>query len=487
MTAMLANASSVFGRVRPQYPQSATESATTATLPVLYVPAAARDRAIVRDRLVRAGAAVSVAADAPDAIQMLGTRRFSLVVVDLATERTALTTVRLIRAQFPLMTVVGVIDPAQPLVASEAIAAGVAELLPWPFDERDVAAMLAAVRDAEPVNPSPGRADLPDRLFEHSMAMRLVADALRAAATPRTGVLLCGEPGSGRHMLARTLHERDHDVMDGPFIGVDCAEGGANDLERRLFGDTGDSAEAGRPGSPERVARGGAVVAAQGGSLFLTNILDAPARVQARLARVLGDRAVVSIDLQETIALTFRVIVSAGPAVDAAIDDGRLRRDLLEQIAQVRIDVPPLRNRREDVPLLAAHFLQRACDAESAGPMRFSRAALALLCALPWPGNAAELQRVVAATVRSARQPVIQLDDVLEHARMERPGNPQAARDLPLREARAQFEREWISATLVRHNGRVGDAAKALGLQRTNLYRKVRQLRIPRALLVARK
>ena len=109
--------------------------------------------------------------------------------------------------------------------------------------------------------------------------------------------------------------------------------------------------------------------------------------------------------------------------------------------------------------------------------------ALTLLSALPWPGNGRELREVVAATVEGTSEPIIQLDDVLRHASLESAHAGSAAAGLTLREARAGFERECISATLTRCNGRVGDAAKVLGIQRTNLYRKVRQLNVPRALL----
>jgi DNA-binding NtrC family response regulator len=464
------------------------DTAPDTPVPVLYVPAAARDRAVVRDKLARAGALVSLAADVPDALQMLGTKRFGLVVVDLATERTALATVRLIRAQFPATSVVGVIDPAQPLVASEAIYAGVSDLLPWPFDDRDVATIIAAARDTMAVDPSPGRADVADRLFEHSASMRLVAESMKLAAARRTAVLICGEPGSGRRLIARTLHERDHDYVNRPFVVVDCAAEGPNDLERRLFGVAADRpSETGKAGPAERATRASAVIAAQGGSLFLVNVIDAPGRVQARLARLLRDREVFSVDLGETIPLDVRPIGSVGPDVDAAVSDARLRRDLVERLGQVRIDVPPLRSRREDVPLLAAHFLRRACEAEGGGPRRFSRAALTLLAVLPWRGNAKELQDVVTATVRSTRHPVIQLEDVLEHARLDDAASAPAAAGLTLRDARARFERECISATLARHHGRVGDAARELGIQRTNLYRKVRQLNVSRALLSHRK
>lgn len=483
---MSVNAQSLLKSVRSAHFPVGDAAAAPPT-PVLYLPSTSRDRAGVRDRLFRSGAAVTIAADVPDALQALGTRRFSLVVVDLAAERAALATVRLLRAQFPTIPVAGIIDSTQPLVASDAIYAGVTDLLPWPFDERDIASVLATAADSMPVDPSPARADLTERLYDHSPSMRPVAEAMRLAAPRKTSVLISGEAGSGRQLVAHTLHDRDHEFVNRPFIVVDCAADAGTDLEKRLFGIIGDvHADSARPGA-ERVARGSAIVAAQGGSLLLTNLLDASARVQTRLARLLRDREALSGDQQEPIALDFRPMASIEPDVDAAIADGRLRRELAERLGQVRIAVPPLRRRRQDLPLLAAHALRRACEEQGCGPKRFSRAALTLLSALPWPGNGRELREVVAAAVEGTPEPVIQLDDVLRHASLESAHAGSAAAGLTLREAKASFERECISATLTRCNGRVGDAAKMLGIQRTNLYRKVRQLNVPRALLSSRK
>jgi DNA-binding NtrC family response regulator len=156
-----------------------------------------------------------------------------------------------------------------------------------------------------------------------------------------------------------------------------------------------------------------------------------------------------------------------------------MRADLYERLAHVRIDVPPLRRRREDIPVLAVLFLKRSCDAQSAALKGISRSALKLLAALPWSGNATELRTLVDTLVRSVDEPVIQLDDLLEHASFEAAAVRMDA-GVSLRDAKARFERECISAVLARHHGRVGDAAKALGIQRTNLYRKVRQLQVVR-------
>jgi two-component system nitrogen regulation response regulator NtrX len=162
-----------------------------------------------------------------------------------------------------------------------------------------------------------------------------------------------------------------------------------------------------------------------------------------------------------------------------------LRADLVDRLSQHRIEVPPLRRRREDIPPMAAQFL-RAVTGTNGSAKAFSRAAMAVMAVLPWAGNARELHGLVETLARSVSRPVIQLEDLLAHATFE----GLAARvdaGLTLKDAKARFERDCISAVLVKHRGRVGEAAKALGIQRTNLYRKVRQLNVARSLLAARK
>jgi DNA-binding NtrC family response regulator len=262
-------------------------------------------------------------------------------------------------------------------------------------------------------------------------------------------------------------------------VDSDAKEGA--DLERRLFGNYAPH-DSGARVSVEAVDRTGAIVAAQGGSLFLRNLAAAPAPVQARLAAVLRDREVFSLDAGEVIPFDVRVMAAVEADVDSAVSEGQLSRDLVDQIVGARIEVPAFGGRREDLPFLAMRFLRRACETERVGPKRFSRGALALMAAMRWKGNASEMADAVAGIVRSTRQTVVQIDDVLEHVRLEasREGTGGSA---TLRDARERFEREFISRVLVRHQGRVGEAARELGIQRTNLYRKVRQLKVSKALL----
>jgi DNA-binding NtrC family response regulator len=460
-------------------------AASGTAAPVIYVHAAARERPAVRDRLGRLGVPVTVAADIAAAVLAVSERRFALGLIDLADDRAALTAIRMLRAVHPTLPLAGVVDPAAPAIAAEAMHAGLVDLLPWPFEERDLVALYANARDrgsidARQLAPSAASAGL----FVQSAAMRQVLEAARAAAATRRGLLLVGEPGTGRERVARVVHELGG---GGPetFVRVDCAALAASELDLALFGTSGERRDDGRPAGVERITPVSAIGRARHGTLFLLNVTEASARIQSRLSTLLRD-AEARVGDGPLEVLDVRPVAATQPDVDAALADGRLRRDLADRFWSQRIDVPSLKERREDIPLLAVHFVKALCDRQGSPAKAFSRSALTVLAALPWHRNARELRELMELLVRAVSRPTIQLDDVLDHARLD----GISARIDPgvtLREARARFERECISAVLIRHHGRVGEAAKALGIQRTNLYRKVRQLKVARSLLSARK
>ena len=443
------------------------------------------ERSAVRDRIERAGITVRLAADVTDAVAILATHQFAVCVIDLTEERPALAAIRVLKTQHPQQPLAGIINPSNPVGAGEALAAGLMDLLPWPFEDRDLLMLVSNARDRHGIDielARPGSAA--EALFAQSPAMRTVLERVQRASETTAGVCVSGEPGTGRELVARVIHAAREGAVEGAFVVVDCHAAGASGLERLLFGSS-----AGRParqGALEPVGTDGAIFRARGGTLYLTHLAEAPSRVQAKLARVLRDGEVTLTGEVETLELDIRPIASFEPGVEAALADGRLSRDLFTRIAQIRIDLPPLRRRRQDIPLLAAHFLQEIGEDTGAPPRVLSRSALALLTALPWQGNAGELRGLLDTVVRAVRRPVIQIDDLLEHAALEGI-SPRIDVGVSLRDARARFERECISAVLLRCHGRVGEAAKALGIQRTNLYRKVRQLNVERSLLSARK
>jgi two-component system nitrogen regulation response regulator NtrX len=191
-----------------------------------------------------------------------------------------------------------------------------------------------------------------------------------------------------------------------------------------------------------------------------------------------GKRAIVDLEIQP--------IATLDTGVDIALSEGRLRRDLYKQLAQVCIDMPALRRRREDIPLLAVQVLRQMCVARNLPVKSFSRSVLQVMMALPWNGNATELKSLLETLLDTVEGPVIQLEHLLEHATLDGMAEPVEV-GATLRDAKARFERDCISAVLMRHHGRVPEAAKALGIQRTNLYRKIRQLNVARSLLSARR
>lgn len=405
----------------------------------------------------------------------------ALCIVDLQQNGEALRTARAVRAQCPDAVVIAIADPERPATSADAIRAGVFDVLPRPASSRDLEALIANAREQASLAARHSRDGAPEPapygIVGTSAAMRLVLDLVHRAAAGRCGILIVGERGTGREMIARAIHEHAPDPAV-PFVKVDCSDSAA-DVELELFG-----VAAGRGGSAdrrhlERVGPGCRLLKAHGGILFLENVVALPSRAQGRLVRVLRDREVFLSTQRDPVSLDIRPIASIDGAVDAAVDDGRLRPDLFERLSLVRVDVPALRHRREDIPVLATHFLKQLCQANGRPLKTLTRPALTLLSALPWRGNAPELRSLLERLVLLVPHGLIRLEDVLAHTKLEGTVSPMGV-DATLRQARARFERDYIAAVLQHQHGRIPDAARVLGIQRTNLYRKMRRLNLTR-------
>jgi two-component system nitrogen regulation response regulator NtrX len=195
---------------------------------------------------------------------------------------------------------------------------------------------------------------------------------------------------------------------------------------------------------------------------------------------LLRDREAVLVETGATIGCDVRPMAGVDPGIDNAVGEGRVREELFRRLSVIRIDMPPIRNRREDIPALANHFLRGICRERRIPPKALSRPALSLIAALPWRGNAVELRTMLEAIVGGlAGGKGIGLEDVLAQVKLDG-GSAAFSERGTLRQARSRFEREYIAHVLEQHRGRISDAAKALGIQRTNLYRKLRSLRVDR-------
>jgi two-component system nitrogen regulation response regulator NtrX len=298
-----------------------------------------------------------------------------------------------------------------------------------------------------------------------------VQELVRRAASVDLGVLLTAEPGIDVKSIAREIHARSRRAA-APFIAAESDGADASRVAQILFGATTPDA----PSDLESVERDSRIAEARGGTIFLQDVAEIPAAVQARLARVARDGEVL-ID-GEPVPTELRFIASASPGVDADVHAHRLRSDLFRRLAAVRIDLPPLRQRQEDVPAIAVRLLEDVLAEKGRAPRAFTHAALGLIAAVSWSGNLAELEAAIARVAGGSDDHDIQVEHLLSVLHLQRA----PARFVPtgnLREARQRFERDYISAVLQHHNWRVADAAHTLGIQRPNLYRKARQLGIP--------
>ena len=306
---------------------------------------------------------------------------------------------------------------------------------------------------------SRARAKLPYELAGTSAVVRECREQVQRALADERNVLIAAEPGLDAEAIARDIH-RGATGKAQPFIVQPCAALSPAELERSLFGAASRTAA-----DLGTISTTSALFRARGGMLFLSDVDELPAAVQRRLARILRDGEVRMTRRAAPVPLDVRVVASTTNRLDPG-----LRDDLLRRLPLV-VEVPSLRQRRDDVPAIAEAMLA-ARDAKR----RFTPAALTVLAALPWRRNTAELAGLIDRLTSAASDQLIRQEDVLAEVQLDRtPTRPTGS----LRDARRAFEREFIAAVLRDHSWQMRDAARALGIERANLYRKARQLGIP--------
>jgi DNA-binding NtrC family response regulator len=321
--------------------------------------------------------------------------------------------------------------------------------------------------------PGPSASGLPKLAIElvgQSPAVVRARELVRRAAPLAGGVLLVAEPGTDTDSVAREIHERSR-FADQPWRAVACAESDGPDLERLLFGTAPPNDE-----DLVVVTADSVIAAVRGGTLFLRDAVELSAGLQARLARWIRDGE-VRIG-RVVVPATVRLIASVATTIEEDVRSNRFRHDLYRRLAVSRVDLPPLRERSADIPALADRLLEDACAEAGVSGRRFTEAAHALLAALSWPDNLAELRHAVLQAFAATDSSPIQIEDLLPALQIERAAAPFVPSGT-LRDARLRFERAYISAVLQHHGWQLGEAARTLGIQRPNLYRKARQLGIP--------
>lgn len=325
------------------------------------------------------------------------------------------------------------------------------------IERRDLLAEVASFR---------GKSESEETLLGESAPMqRLRAEIARVAPTDAR-VLITGENGTGKELVARRIH-RLSARADSPLVEVNCAAIPEELIESELFGHMRGSFT----GAAED--RRGKFEEADGATLFLDEIGDMSARTQSKVLRALQEGRFTRVGGSKAISSDVRVLSATNKNLLEEIRRGTFREDLYFRLAVVPIEVPPLRERADDIPVLAQHFLRLASERFGRRPRTLSAAAIEALQAYRWPGNVRELKNLIERIMIFSPAEEVRRQDLPAEILDVEPALPVAA-DAPLRAARDDFERRYILASLKRHRGNVTRTAEALDVERSNLYRKLK-------------
>jgi len=307
-------------------------------------------------------------------------------------------------------------------------------------------------------------------LVSHSPLMQRIFEVLPAVASSPSTVLIVGETGSGKEVLARTIHAMSPRA-DGPFIAVNCGALPENLLESELFGYKAGAFTGATRDKPGRFAL------ARGGTIFLDEIGDMPPSLQVKLLRVLQDRTFEPLGATRPETADCRIIAATNRDLSEYLKTGKFREDLYYRLNVIRIELPPLRKRKEDIPLLVDQFISRFNRLMNANVQGITHDALSLLMAWDWPGNVRELENVIERAFVLCREGYIGIEHLPDEIVGIKKTSHAPAHDLEA--ARNMLEAEMIRAALERNNYNRLAAAKELGMHKSTLFRKIRKLGIP--------
>jgi DNA-binding NtrC family response regulator len=413
---------------------------------------------------------------------------YRLVITDVhIPEEDGMELLRYVRATQPDLVVIVITGYGTIESAVEAMKQGAFEYLTKPIIDDDVRiAVRRALSQQELIAENRQlKQQLHQRYsFENVLgrdhAMTKVFDVLSAAAESSATILITGESGTGKSLIARAIHAHSP-RRDGPFVEVACGALPETILESELFGHVKGAF------TDAHAEKQGKFAAADGGTIFLDEIGTASASLQVKLLRLLQDQQFEPVGSNQTCEVDCRVVLATNSDLREEVEAGRFREDLYYRVNVLNVELPPLRRRVGDIPLLAEHFLDayvRENDKDIAG---FSADALHLLQRYPWPGNVRELENCVERAVVLCRQALIGPDDLPpelletvadpdEETDSEQPAAVAAVRaGQTLDEALAESERALIRATLERNRGQRQSTADELGINRVTLYKKMKK------------
>ncbi|HEV3032875.1 MAG TPA: sigma-54 dependent transcriptional regulator [Polyangia bacterium] len=426
-------------------------------------------------RLIKAmGCEAITAATGAEAIARIKSQAFDLCITDLQlADGDGRGVVREARAVRPPVSVVALTAHGTVSDAVDALRIGASDVLGKPFHITALEQLVARLLASEPsrtgqARPTPGVAVIGDH-----PAMRLVLDRVDQIADTDASVLIRGETGTGKEVVARLLHGASQ-RRAGPFVAVNVSAIPEPLAESELFGHV-RGAFTGADKS-----RTGRFAAADGGTLFLDEIGEMPRGLQVKLLRALQEREVTPVGGSEAVAVDVRVVAATHRDLEGMIEEGTFREDLFYRLDVVPIEIPPLRERRQDIPALADHFRVDVNAREGRTVPGFALDVIQRLGAYDWPGNVRELENLVERLVVVAGHRMVVMDDLPSHLRMSVIDLENATLDLPqsgvdLRIFLTQLEERLIAQALERTGGNKNRAAELLGMNRTTLVEKLRR------------
>jgi two-component system nitrogen regulation response regulator NtrX len=425
------------------------------------------------------GYVVTTADRGEEALGILESKRFDLVLLDVwLPGLDGLETLTRLRAIDPEVPVVVISGHGNVETAVKAVRGGAQDFVEKPLSlEKTLLAVKNALRQRRLESENRSLKAQVEHRYEmvgESAAMGVLRAQIAQAAPSHGRVLIFGENGTGKELVARNIHAQSLRAH-GPFVEVNCAAIPEDLIESELFGHVRGAF------TGALVNKKGKFEAADGGTLFLDEIGDMTLKTQAKVLRVLQEQRVEPVGGTASVTVDVRVIAATNKNLEEEIRRGAFREDLFFRLNVIPFDVPTLRDRRADIPILARHFAGLIAAEYGKRPKELSPAALAALAGLPWPGNVRELRNILERVVIMTRGDRIDVPDLpvsIPGAEVPPPGrgeDPGAETPFPsLQEARDDFEKRYILKKYRECGGNMSKTAEALQVERSNLYRKMK-------------
>ncbi len=438
--------------------------------------------AAVAESLKRVGYDCVIATSGEEGLRLIEEQTFDIIITDLIMDGVGgLEVLAKANRELPDSEVVILTGHSTIKTAVTAMQAGASTYLTKPLDINELRAVADKASQTQRLHRS--NLELQRQLNEkfgfegvigNSTAMHQVVTRLRQAAPTSASVLITGESGTGKELAAKALHVNSPRA-NKPFVPLNCAELSENVLESELFGHVkGAFTGADR----DRVGR---LQYANGGTLFLDEIGDMPISIQVKLLRVLESGEITRVGTNESFKVNVRLISATNRDLNSAIAEGKFRQDLFHRLKVVSVRIPPLRERRDDIPLLIEHFFRQFSTSHGKTISAFTPAVRKALMAYSWPGNVRELKNSIESMIVIDSDGILDVDDLTEDLEAAAPrsrGEGSSGVDPLVGRSLEEIERHYIAETLKLTNGNREETARMLGIGERTLYRKLKEYQI---------